>query len=246
MRRVGALVQVDLIRAAAIATACLTVGMPLAAQRRSTFSVGVAEASSGTPIPGAEVLLPELKLIARTDSLGHATITGVVEGDHRVRVRRLGFVASEIRLQFQSDTTDAVFRLEASAATLSTVDVKSDAVPTRLADFEIRRKQGFGRFLTEGDLAKDATRDFTDVATVRFPGLAVRTDEFGKPHVASVRSNCGSGGGALGNPRGAGGVNGRIIADRLALERRWWRRRWQYHSGFVRIDAPMFRSGSSR
>jgi carboxypeptidase-like protein len=199
-------------RIGALAFASILAAAPLAAQRRSMFSVGVADASSGAPIVGAEIVLPELKLIARTDSLGHVAIPGIAEGEHRVRVRLIGFAPSDVRLQFKGDTTGAVFRLERSAVELSRVDVSADAVPIQLKDFETRRKQGFGRFLTESDLTRDANRDFTDVATVRFPGLAIRTDEFGKPHIASIRSNCGSSSGGGGDPRGHGAnVNTRII-----------------------------------
>jgi hypothetical protein len=181
--------------------------MAMAQGRRSTFAVGVADAESGMPIPGAEVVLPELRRIVRTDSLGEARIAGVPLGSHRVRVRRLGYVPSDITLKFDGDTTGAVFRLARSATQLRGVDVTAEGIPSQLRDFESRRRQGIGRFLTEAELVRDANREFTDVASVRFPGLAVKTDEFGKPHLAGTRSNCGSGGGESGNSRG----NTRIV-----------------------------------
>jgi hypothetical protein len=174
--------------------------------RHSTFVVSVAETPSGAPIGGAEVFLPELRRIVRTDSLGQAMVAGVPLGAHRVRVRRLGFVASDVTLRFEGDTTGAVFRLERSATQLASVNVTADEVPQQLKDFESRRKQGIGRFLTETDLSRDANRDFTDVATVRFPGLAVKSDEFGKPHIASVRANCGAAPPSGGTSRGNAGI----------------------------------------
>jgi hypothetical protein len=174
----------------------------------STFTVAVADALTGAPIASAEVLLPTLRLLTRTDSLGQARVAGVPLGAHRVRVRRLGFVPSDITLKFEHDTTDAVFRLERSAAQLGAVEVAADAVPIALRDFETRRKQGIGRFLTETDLGRETNREFTDVVTVRFPGLTVKTDEFGKPHVASTRSNCGSAPPSGGNGRR---TNARIL-----------------------------------
>jgi carboxypeptidase family protein len=160
--------------------------------RGSTLTVGVAEVSSGAPIAGAEIVLPELRLIARTDSLGHAIIAGVLPGTHRVRVRRLGFAPSDVQLRFERDTTDAVFRLERLAQTLARVDVSAESMPAGLKDFESRRKQGFGRFLIEKDLERDYDRPFMDVASVRFPGLALSSDETGHQHLVSVRSNCGA------------------------------------------------------
>ena len=179
--------------AAVLATAlALLPSAALSQAATSTFTIGVADAASGAPISSAEVLLPGLRLLIRTDSLGQARLAGVPLGAHRVRVRRLGFVPSDITLKFEHDTTDAVFRLEQSTTRLTTVDVEADATPTSLRDFEMRRKQGVGRFLTEGELAREQNREFVDVATARFPGLTVKTDESGRPHVVSTRSNCGS------------------------------------------------------
>ena len=192
------------VSAAVIASASVAWGQGAS----STFTVAVADATTGAPIGLAEVLLPNLRMLVRTDSLGQARLTGVPLGAHRVRVRRLGFVPSDITLNFEHDTTDAVFRLEQSPTQLSSVDVTAGAVPVGLRDFEMRRKQGVGRFLTEADLSREQNREFTDVATARFPGLTVKTDERGRPHVASTRANCGSAQ-ASGGDRARG--NGKIL-----------------------------------
>jgi hypothetical protein len=119
--------------------------------RCARTAVGVAEATTGAPISSAEVLLPTLRLLVRTDSLGQARLPGVPLGTHRVRVRRLGFAPSDVTLKFEHDTTDAVFRLERSATQLSSVDVTAAGIPPGLRDFEMRRNQGIGRFLTEAE-----------------------------------------------------------------------------------------------
>jgi hypothetical protein len=181
-----------------------------AQQRRSTFSVGVAQAQDGLPIPGAEVVLPELRLLARTDSLGLAQIVGVPIGVHRVRVRRLGFVPSDVQLQFNGDTTGAVFRLDPSPTVLPSVDVTADLVDAHLREFQTRRKQGIGHFLTETELGRDAGRAFMDVATVRFPGLTLKSDSDGRMHLASTRSACGATGTTDGVARAAS-RNSRIV-----------------------------------
>ena len=170
----------------------LAVPAVLGAQKRSTLSVGVADAKSGAPIRGAEVVLPELKIIARTDSMGQVYVPDIPYGDHRVRVRLFGYEPSETKLTFASDTTGAVFRLEEGGATLPPVNVTAAETPAQLKDFETRRKQGVGRFLVESDLAKEGSRDFNLVATTRFPGLTLQSDTDGRPHIASLRSSCGS------------------------------------------------------
>ena len=133
---------------------------------KSTLSVGVADAESGKPIKGAEVVLPELRLLVLSDSMGQARIPGVPFGQHRVRVRLLGYEPSDVELKFAGDTTGAVFRLGKSAGALPSVDVTATAVPVQLKDFEVRRKQGIGRFLVESDLTREADRDFTVVVFV--------------------------------------------------------------------------------
>lgn len=180
-------------RAGRVIAALVLLASPAAAQGgRSTVSISVSDAQSGSPLTGAEVVLPELKLIHLTDAAGQARISGVAGGDRRVRVRMLGYIAADTTLRFGGDSTTVAFRLEKSGATLPAVAVTATEVPRGLKDFETRRKQGLGRFLTEADLTRDADRDFNVVATMRFPGLSLQTDTDGRPHVASMRSNCGS------------------------------------------------------
>ena len=178
---------------------------------RSTLSVGVADAESGKPLAGVEIVLPELGLLAHTDSLGQARIPGVAVGAHRVRVRLQGYEASDVELKFAGDTTGAVFRLgHSSSGTLPSVDVTATAVPKELKDFEVRRKQGLGRFLVESDLAREGDRDFTTIASTRFPGLSARTDTDGRVHIASTRSSCGADGGRPGTDnRGVERIGGK-------------------------------------
>ncbi|HUQ83339.1 MAG TPA: carboxypeptidase regulatory-like domain-containing protein [Gemmatimonadaceae bacterium] len=159
--------------------------------QRSTLSVGVADAQTGAPIAGAEVLLPDQKRLARTDSLGQARVPGIPFGDHRVRVRLLGYAPGDAEIKFAGDTTGVVFRLEKSAQALGAIDVNAAGLPRGLKDFEMRRKQGLGRFMTESDLAPNANKDFMVLASTQFPGLTMRTDESGLVHLASTRSQCG-------------------------------------------------------
>jgi hypothetical protein len=162
------------------------------AQGRSTFAVSVADAQSGSPVAGAEIFFPQLKLVHLTDAQGQARIPGIAAGDQRVRIRMLGYIAADTTIRFGGDSIAVAFRLERSAVPVAAVNVTAAEVPRALKDFEARRRQGLGRYLTESDLTRDADRDFTLVATMRFPGLSLQTDTDGRPHVASMRSNCGS------------------------------------------------------
>ena len=199
-----------LSRLALAASASVLVASSVAAQSgRSILSIGVADAQSGAPIANAEVVLPEQRLVARTDSLGQARIPGIPHGEHRVRVRLLGYTPGDVRLKFSSDTTGAVFRLERSVQALTEIDVTASDVPRVLKDFEARRRQGLGRFLTEAELAPDASKDFMVVASMKFPGLTLRTDTDGQTHLAGVRSSCGSSNPTASPNRGVDRIGGK-------------------------------------
>ena len=154
----------------------------------STLVAGVADAETGQALEGAEVLLVKLHRLARANGLGEATISGVPRGIQRVRVRRLGYAPAEIDLAVTGDTTGAVFRLPRIATQLGEVKVEAPWVPPNIRDFEVRRRQGIGRFLMDVDLDKDRDRDFSLVTTTRFPGVMTVPDSTGHPLLVSRRS----------------------------------------------------------
>ena len=170
--------------------------------QKSTLSVGVADAETGAPIAGAEIVLPELKLFARTDANGQARLNNISKGVHRVRVRFLGYSASDVQLKFEGDTTGVVFRLGKTASTISGVDITATQTPSQLKDFEIRRKQGIGRFLTADDLFPVADRDFLVVASTKFPGVTMQTDNDKQTHLVGMRGGCGAEGSMMSTTRG--------------------------------------------
>jgi hypothetical protein len=119
-------------------------------------------------------------------------MAGIPVGSHRIRVRFIGYAAADTTLPFQGDTTGIVFRLERGAVQMEPVEVKAVG-PSRLHDFEMRRQQGIGRYLTADQLEREKDRDFGIVAMSRFPGLQVIHDADGRPHIASGRGSCGVG-----------------------------------------------------
>jgi hypothetical protein len=191
------------VRVAVLAAAVATLSVADSAHaQKSTLSVGVADAETGAPIAGAEIVLPELKMLARTDANGQARINSVPKGTHRVRVRLLGYSASDVQLKFEGDTTGVVFRLGKTASTITGVDITASATPSQLKDFEIRKKQGIGRFLTEEDLASMADRDYMAVVSTKFPGVTIATDTDRQPHLVGTRTGCGAEASVLSTTRG--------------------------------------------
>jgi hypothetical protein len=186
--------KASVLLASVLFFAALLVANRASAQTQATtvLVVGVSDLMTGQALQGAEVVFPELGRSARTDGLGEARLPGIPVGSHRIRVRFIGYAAADTTLQFEADTTGIVFRLERTAVKMDAVEVKADG-PSRLRDFETRRLQGMGKFLTADQLAKEANREFGMVAMTRFPGLQVVHDGDGRPHIASIRGSCGVG-----------------------------------------------------
>ena len=186
-------------KASVIVAAALLVAAPLLTRREAALAqgttvlvVGVSDAMTGQALTGAEVIFPELGRGGHTDGLGEARIGGIPVGSHRIRVRMIGYAAADTVLPFQGDTTGIVFRLEHTAVQMEAVEVKA-AGPSRLREFEMRRAQGIGKYLTVDQLERDKDREFGVVAMTRFPGLQVVHDGDGRPHIASIRGSCGVG-----------------------------------------------------
>ena len=159
--------------------------------KTSTFVAGVADAETGQPLEGAEVLLMNIHRVGRANGMGEAAISSVPYGVQRVRVRRLGYSPTELDLAVSSDTTGAVFRLTRVPTELGAVRVEASWMPARMRDVEARRKRGIGRFLSEADLDKDRDRDFHLTMTTRVPGLKTLIGSDGNRVLASTRDNLG-------------------------------------------------------
>ena len=162
--------------------------------RTSTFIAGVADAETGQPLEGAEVILLGEHRMVHANAMGEASIDNIPTGPQRIRVRKLGYAPSEVDIAIVGDTSGAVFRLQRSVQQLGAVRVEAEWTPPRMKDVEVRRKHGIGRFLSDEDLYKDRDRDYALVLSTRFPGLRTVTDSNGQRVLASTRDNLGMGG----------------------------------------------------
>lgn len=159
--------------------------------KTSTLVAGVADAETGQPLEGAEVILMNVHRLARANGMGEATLASIPHGVQRVRVRRLGYSPAELDLAISGDTTGAVFRLQRVPTELGAVRVEANWVPPKMKDVEARRKRGIGRFLTDVELDKERDRDFALTMTTRVPGLKTLIDSNGNRVLASTRDNLG-------------------------------------------------------
>jgi hypothetical protein len=105
--------------------------------------------STHTPIADAEVTLPELSLVTRSNERGIFRIAEVPLGMHSVVVRKVGYGALETRLSFNPGTLQREVFLTRTT-TLDSVKVLAQRPVIR--EFEEHKKLGMGKFITRAQL----------------------------------------------------------------------------------------------
>jgi len=158
---------------------------------RSLLRGSVLDDADDRPIAGATVAIELLRLQAVSDSAGAFRMPYIPAGRYIVLVRRLGFTPLSAVLTFgAADTLEYDFALVKQPANLPEVAVTTDApVPPKLAEFDARRKAGFGRFITPAELEKQQDRRLSEVIA-RLPGPRIMR---GQGNYGWVASSVGSG-----------------------------------------------------
>jgi hypothetical protein len=146
--------------------------------KSSLVIASVADANSGAPLPDAEVKLVDANMAAKTDWSGEARIANVSPGTHKFEVRHAGYDVLEVDLLVAGDSTGPVFRLASTkpAPALQPVTVNAQPSPSYLTDFETRRAQGLGKFITADQLASQANQPLMSIVVHTFNGLMSAPD----------------------------------------------------------------------
>lgn len=147
--------------------------------KNSVVIASVTDAKSGQPIADAQVTLDDLNITARTDWSGEVRIAGVAGGEHNFIIVKPGYDSMVVALQVQGDSVGPVFRLLKSGtatATLAPVTVPANPATSYLAEFEKRRQEGRGKYLTAADLEAKANRSLVTVLAQAFGGLMSTPD----------------------------------------------------------------------
>lgn len=151
-------------------------GAPVAAAVTATFVGTVLSDSTERPIANAEVSIGALQLIVRSDSAGNFTLGGITAGRYTVTIRAVGFAPFSSAMTFAAgEKMEADLLLRPSSQTLERVDVtakKGSGNHPRIAEFDERRKSGFGSYITQDEFDKADGRKLADVLTGKIPGLS--------------------------------------------------------------------------
>lgn len=142
----------------------------------AVFAGVVVADSSERPIAGAEIAIVELKLAVRSDSAGAFTLTGIPAGRHVVTVRAVGYAEFTTSMLFEAaQRVEADLVLTPTTQTLAKVNVTATKSASgnspRIAEFDERRKMGFGRFLTQDVFEAAEGRKLSEVLIKRVPGI---------------------------------------------------------------------------
>src|ERR1700730_1248354 len=153
-----------------VATPCFRADAQ-SAGKTSLVIAAVTDGQTGAPLANAEVSLSDLNVSARTDWSGEARIQNVSPGPHKFEIRMAGYAPLDVDLLVQGDSTGPVSRLARAGTTLEPVKVAGDPSTSYLAEFETRRQQGRGRYLTAADLEQKKNRSLVAVVAHAFGGL---------------------------------------------------------------------------
>src|ERR1051326_1608709 len=132
----------------------------------------VTDKSNGMPIPQAQINVPAHDRSAVSDDDGRFSISGLPPGVSRIVVHAQGFPTLRIDVEMSvGSVTDKPIELDsteagrlASAQNLPAVPITATAKPVdyRLADFERRRQNGRGQYLTESEIVKSGAYNLAD------------------------------------------------------------------------------------
>lgn len=128
--------------------------------------------STKRPIADAEVVLPKLSKLARTDDHGAFKLTDIPPGEQHVVVRRVGYGPLDTHIAFMSNQTVNRQIFLSRVVGLDSVVVTANASDMWLRDFEENRQAGFGHFFDRAELATREGRTTSSVLA-EIPGVNI-------------------------------------------------------------------------
>ena len=169
----------------------LTVGYSTTAraQGAGTLRGVVVDSATRAPVAGADVSVPALRQLTRTDEQGKFTLDELPAGQIELAVRRVGYEPQRETIIATGGARDSVLIvLVAQPVALSGVAVSATARRQRegVLGFYDRRSRGVGAFVTREDLEARHARVPTDA--LNMPGVSVLHTRYGTAVRFTTRS----------------------------------------------------------
>jgi hypothetical protein len=136
---------------------------------------GTVTDADGKPVAEAHAVVWGTKLDAVTNERGAFALTDLPGGTHTLEVRAVGFVPAIMTVQLAESRPAAVNAvLTKRAQMLSTVEVRAETGPAdNLADFNRRRRSGFGQVRTTEEIARRGQNTKLSLLLQDFMGVSV-------------------------------------------------------------------------
>jgi hypothetical protein len=115
------------------------------------------------PLGSADVSVVGIGARVVTSENGRFRMLQVPPGQYLLVVRRIGYAPTSGIIQVpEADTVRLAYTLVRSDRMLDTVRVKERRVTMRMLDFEVRRKQGQGQFITQEEIERRGSLQTSD------------------------------------------------------------------------------------
>ena len=148
--------------------------------------------TTGAPIAGAGIRIPQLERAETADSAGFFRITGLPAGRVTVIGEAAGYFGARTELTVPvSGTVEHDFSLRPNAHVLAGVEIRARArqnLPPKLAEFAIRQHRGAGRFLTPDQLERFNGQPLTEALKTILVGARFQRSQSGELTIISGRS----------------------------------------------------------
>lgn len=159
------------------------------AQRVSIVLITIRDADTRAILPRVSVTLRELGIAQSTDSNGVARVAAVPAGTYSLEARRLGYDPAQATLVVgaHQDTVSMTVAMHAVPQHLDSTRVVGAASKKWLSEFEERRAQGRGQFITTAQLDSMAGSSLDAVFARRVRGFRIVSDRSTGLHITSLR-----------------------------------------------------------
>jgi hypothetical protein len=152
---------------------------------------GAVKSASGKEIASARVVLWGASGNGTNTTNGKYALDGLPTGTQMVEARAIGYQPMRVVVDVPAaDTAIADITLEALVATVDTMRVRGDRVSVQMAEFEKRRRAGFGAFIDENQLNVRSPIFMADIFRT-VPGISIASGQSAQGRVL-MRGNGGT------------------------------------------------------
>ncbi len=151
---------------------------------------GSVKSASGQMIASARVVLWGASGNGASATNGQYVLDGLPTGTQMVEARAIGYQPMRVVVDVPAAAgATADITLEALVATVDTVRVRGDRVSNQMAEFEKRRRSGFGSFIDENQLNARSPMFMSDIFRT-VPGVSIASGQSAQGRVL-MRGNSG-------------------------------------------------------